>query len=124
MYTYTIPTYVCYICVYVKLNLLFYVYSITAEISSKISSFFGGGSSEEDATSTPPQGEATGKEQAAGESTTDQSTPEDDKQGLNEPIAIYYLRTYIHMCNLTIYMEKLPCLKITCILMPMIISYF
>ena len=77
-----------YVCVYVKLNHLFHVYSITAEISSKISSLFGGGSSEEDSTSAPPQSEATSEEQAAGESTTDQSTPEDDKQGLNEPIAI------------------------------------
>ena len=75
----------------VKLDLLFHICSITVEISSKISSFFGGGSSEEETASTPPQGEATGEEQATSESTTDQPTPEDDKQGLNEPIAIYQL---------------------------------
>ena len=85
-----------YICMYVvKPDLLFHTCSITTEISSKISSFFGGGSSEEDSTSAPPQGEATGEEQTTNESTTDQSIPESDKRGLNKPIAIYYLCTYI-----------------------------
>jgi len=78
----------------VKLDFLSHICSITVEISSKISSFFGGGSSEEEAASTPPQGEATDEEKVTSESTTDQPIPEDDKQGLNEPKAIYQLHTY------------------------------